>query len=41
MAKYLVLGATGQTGAATAAALIERTTVRGAHHPLERELRES
>jgi uncharacterized protein YbjT (DUF2867 family) len=28
MAKYLVLGATGQTGAATAAALIERATVR-------------
>ena len=28
MAKYVVLGATGQTGAATAAALVERATVR-------------
>jgi uncharacterized protein YbjT (DUF2867 family) len=28
VAKYLVLGATGQTGAATAAALVERATVR-------------
>jgi uncharacterized protein YbjT (DUF2867 family) len=28
MAKYVVLGATGQTGAATTAALVERATVR-------------
>ncbi len=28
MAKYVVLGATGQTGAATTAALLERATVR-------------